>query len=79
MGTIILSAIVAHTGWHWMVERAEVLRQFQFQPVTFNAALMASVLHWLIVFVAFAAVGWAISLLPGFRKTKGKSADPPAA
>lgn len=28
MGTIILSAIVAHTGWHWMVERANHLRLF---------------------------------------------------
>ena len=24
MGTIILSAIVAHTAWHWMVERYHV-------------------------------------------------------
>ena len=24
-GTIILSALVAHTAWHWMVERWEVL------------------------------------------------------
>ena len=30
IGTIILSAIVAHTGWHWMIERAERLRQFHF-------------------------------------------------
>jgi hypothetical protein len=28
MGTIILSALVAHTGWHWMLERVEVLRKF---------------------------------------------------
>ena len=28
MGTIILSALVAHTGWHWMLERLEVLRKF---------------------------------------------------
>jgi len=29
MGTIILSAIVAHTGWHWMIERWEHLRQYR--------------------------------------------------
>src|SRR4029079_15347659 len=29
MGTIILSALVAHTGWHWMIERADRLRQFK--------------------------------------------------
>ena len=28
VGTIILSALVAHTGWHWMLERFEVLRKF---------------------------------------------------
>jgi hypothetical protein len=28
IGTIILSALVAHTGWHWMLERWDVLRKF---------------------------------------------------
>jgi hypothetical protein len=51
-----------------MVERAEVLRQFQFQPMTFDAAFLASALRGLMVIVAFAAVGWAISRIPGFRK-----------
>jgi hypothetical protein len=25
VGVIILSAVVAHTGWHWMIERGDVL------------------------------------------------------
>ena len=25
VGAIILSALVAHTGWHWMIDRGEVL------------------------------------------------------
>ena len=28
MGTIILSALVAHTGWHWMTERWDVFRRY---------------------------------------------------
>lgn len=28
IGTIILSALIAHTGWHWMVDRASQLRLF---------------------------------------------------
>lgn len=28
MGTILLSALVAHTGWHWMMERWERLSQY---------------------------------------------------
>lgn len=29
MGTIILSALIAHTGWHWMIERIDHLRQYR--------------------------------------------------
>lgn len=28
MGTIVLSALVAHTGWHWMMERGEEFGKF---------------------------------------------------
>jgi hypothetical protein len=28
MATILLSAFVAHTGWHWLLERWDVLRKF---------------------------------------------------
>ena len=45
IGTIILSALVAHTAWHWMVERGEQLRQFPWPP--FDAAFVASTMRWL--------------------------------
>src|SRR5205807_9349302 len=38
MGTIILSALVAHTAWHWMTDRAGVLRQYHFSWPAFDAA-----------------------------------------
>ena len=41
MGTIILSALVAHTGWHWMMERWDRLRQFRFEWPALSAALLA--------------------------------------
>src|SRR6266850_1451541 len=41
MGTIILSALVAHTGLHWMIERWAVLKQFPFQWPALTAALLA--------------------------------------
>src|SRR5205814_2171417 len=34
MGTIILSALVAHTAWHWMTDRFDVLRQFPWPEIT---------------------------------------------
>jgi hypothetical protein len=58
LGTIILSVIVGHTAWHWMIERFDVLRQFPWPTVT--AAGLASLLGWLIVIVAIAAVAWLV-------------------
>jgi hypothetical protein len=29
MGVIIISAFVAHTGWHWMIERIDRLRLYR--------------------------------------------------
>ena len=67
MGTIILSALVAHTGWHWMTERADRLRQFQFQWPALNAALLASVLRWLMLVVAIGSS--AVVCLPSVSGT----------
>ena len=61
MGTIILSAIVAHTGWHWMIERGERLGQFQFQWPALNAALLATLMRWLMVVVILAGLVWLLS------------------
>ena len=61
MGTIILSALVAHTGWHWMIDRYGVLRQFPWPAIT--AAGLASSVRWLIVVVAVAAIAWLIFVL----------------
>ena len=56
MGTIILSAIVAHTGWHWMVERWQQLRRFSFTLPEWNAALLASSLRWAMFVLIVAGV-----------------------
>jgi uncharacterized membrane-anchored protein YitT (DUF2179 family) len=60
MGTIILSALVAHTGWHWMLDRGEKLSQFRFEWPALTAALLASVLRWLMVIVLLAGLYWLV-------------------
>ena len=56
IGAIILSAIVAHTAWHWMTERGAALLEF---PLGIpDPAAAATVVRWLIVAVAVAAVVW---------------------
>jgi hypothetical protein len=53
-GTIVLSAIVAHTAWHWMTDRFGVLRQFPWPTVT--AAGLASGMRWLMLLLVLVGV-----------------------
>ena len=73
LGTIILSALVAHTAWHWTTERFDRLRQFQFTWPAFTATLMLTVVRWLMVFVVFAGVIWLIRLYSPPRENVGNS------
>ena len=58
--TIILSALAAHTGWHWMIERGDRLRQFPFRWPTLHAAPLASALRWLMLLVVAAGLVWLV-------------------
>jgi uncharacterized membrane-anchored protein YitT (DUF2179 family) len=71
MGTIILSALVAHTGWHWMTERAWVLKQYRFEWPAITPALVADVLRWLMAAVFLGGVYWLV------RATLRKRNQPP--
>jgi len=59
MGVIILSALVAHTGWHWMIDRGEVLAKFPFP--TLNAAFFASLMRGLMAALILIALMWLAS------------------
>jgi hypothetical protein len=77
IGTIILSALVAHTGWHWMIERGERLRQFGWPAM--NAALVATAMRWLMVILILTGVIWLIGLLQRRRARLAKQTiDHPA-
>jgi hypothetical protein len=60
MGTIILSAFVAHTAWHWTAERWERLRQFEAPAL--NALALGTAVRWLMALVALSAILWVLSL-----------------
>lgn len=55
-GTIILSALVAHTGWHWMVDRWTDLRKFPLPAI--DAAAMADILRWAMAAIVVAGLVW---------------------
>jgi hypothetical protein len=60
LGTIILSALIAHTSWHWMSERYVVLRQFRFEWPVVDAAFLASAMRWAMLLVIAAGLYWLI-------------------
>ena len=55
MGIVLVSALVAHTGWHWMMERGERLSQFPWP--TLDAAAWASAMRWAMAVLLLAAGG----------------------
>lgn len=63
MGTIILSAIVAHTAWHWMLDRGSVLRQFRFEWPALDATLLLTLLRWLIFFAILGGMLWLVRIV----------------
>jgi len=56
IGTILISALVAHTSWHWMVERYEVLAQYPITWTAFTSAMLVGIMPWLITLLV-ASVG----------------------
>jgi hypothetical protein len=63
MGTIILSAFVAHTAWHWMLDRWQVLRQYDIEVPDLNAAFLAGVMRASMLLLIIGGAAWAMTLL----------------
>jgi len=46
MGIIVVSALVAHTAWHWMLDRADVLWRTPWPPITVPGLMVLA--QWII-------------------------------
>src|SRR4029453_2513693 len=58
IGTIILSALIAHSAWHWTGERWGRLRQFAWSAP--DLASLVIILRTLIIVVVFGAIAWMV-------------------
>jgi HupE / UreJ protein len=59
LGIIILSALVTHTAWHWMLERWDQLAKFPFPKL--DAALFASLMRGALGALILTAIVWLLS------------------
>ncbi|HKS06149.1 MAG TPA: HupE/UreJ family protein [Gemmatimonadaceae bacterium] len=69
IGTIILSALVAHTAWHWMLERGAALTQYDFTAPTLDVAFAIATMRALMLLLVAVGIGWMLSaVIPRFIK-----------
>ena len=69
IGTILLSALVAHTAWHWMTERGAALREYRFTWPAFDVALALGAVRVLMLLIVVGAAVWAMYAL--YRRLLG--------
>jgi len=58
IGSILLSALLAHSAWHWMLDRGGQLSQFQYQWPIFDALFFAALMRWAMLLIVIGAVLW---------------------
>ncbi len=60
MGVVVLSALLAHTGWHWMLERGGAFLAYDIAVPAMDAAFAATLMRWLMLLLIVFGVGWAL-------------------
>ncbi len=60
MGVIVLSALLAHTGWHWFLGRGGELLQYDFTVPVMTAALAAVLLRWIMLGLIVLGALWGL-------------------
>jgi hypothetical protein len=76
IGIILLSAIVGHSAWHWMTERASTLRQYRFQWPALDTVLLADVMRALMLLLIVLGTGWLMLGLARRLAEPGQSGEP---
>jgi hypothetical protein len=74
MGTIILSAFVAHTAWHWMLDRWTVFREYHLQLPALDLATLAAGMRGLMLLLIVGGAGWGVAELR--RRLAGPASEP---
>lgn len=65
IGTILLSALLAHTAWHWMSERGAQLVEYRVRWPAWDRALLADTMRWALLVLVLGAAVWLLLTLFG--------------
>ncbi len=58
IGCILLSALLAHSAWHWMLERGAQLQQFTFQYPILDNLFFAALMRWGMLLIIVIGCFW---------------------
>jgi hypothetical protein len=58
IGCILLSALLAHSAWHWMLDRGNTLSQYQFQWPIFDSIFFVGLMRWGMMLIIAAGALW---------------------
>jgi hypothetical protein len=70
LGTIILSALIAHTSWHWMTERFDALNQYRFEWPVIDAAFWVGAMRLAMLVVLCVGLYWLVFGVMGAGKRR---------
>ncbi|MGD8818065.1 MAG: HupE/UreJ family protein [Acidobacteriota bacterium] len=74
---ILLSALVAHSAWHWMGERWAQLRAYDFRWPALDMLLLATLARWLMLMAILAGAVWLLFLIfGGAGERRGETPEP---
>ena len=66
IGTILLSALLAHSAWHWMLERGTTLGLYQINMPVLDSLFWAALMRWGMMFIIIITALW--TMYEVFRK-----------
>lgn len=70
-GVVVLSAVLAHTGWHWMLDRGGALLQYDFVMPPVSSGFWATALQWAMLMVIVAVTLWGLREVFGWFERDG--------
>ncbi|MCY4358008.1 MAG: HupE/UreJ family protein [Gammaproteobacteria bacterium] len=83
VGGILLSALLAHSAWHWMLDRGAQLFQYQYQWPVVDALFLSALIRWGMLLIVIATVLWVmyelfrrLSLIESFSGYRSEQNQP---
>jgi hypothetical protein len=58
IGSILISALIAHSAWHWMIERGDTFNQYPLQMPIFDDVFFAGAMRWGMMLIIIGAALW---------------------